>query len=305
MNIRIGTRGSKLALAQAGIIKSSLESLNRALEIELKIIKTRGDKVLSRPLALIEDKGLFVKEIEVALLEKKIDIGVHSLKDIPTEQPAELMIAAIPEREIPNDAFISNEYSSLSEIKRGGVIGTSSLRRKSQLLNLRPDLVIKDIRGNMDTRLKKLDRGEYDALVLAAAGLKRLGFEERITELLSLDSMVPAVAQGALALETRAGDEEILDLCRLLTHEETQKAVEEEREFLSLMGGGCQVPLGCYACFKDSDFSMIGFIGDLEGKEKISHKLRKGRNEYRGYGKHLAKLLLEEGGSRILEKIRK
>lgn len=305
MKIRIGTRGSKLALTQAGIVKSRLENLNRALEVELKIIKTRGDKILDSPLARIDDKGLFVKEIEVALLEKKIDIGVHSLKDIPTEQPVGLRISAIPEREIPNDAFVSNEYSSLTEIKPGSVVGTISLRRKSQLLNLRPDLVIKDIRGNMDTRLKKLDRGEYDALVLAAAGLKRLGFKERITELLPLDSMVPAVGQGALALETRTTDEEILSICQILNHGETQKAVEEEREFLNLMGGGCQVPLGCYACFEDSNFSMKGYIGDLEGKEKIFRTLKRKRNEYRGCGKQLAQLLLEEGGNLILEKIRK
>lgn len=305
MKIRIGTRGSKLALIQAAIVKSKLEDLKQGHEVELKIIKTKGDKILDSPLARIDDKGLFVKEIEMALVEGRIDIGVHSLKDIPTEQPDGLQISAILERETPNDAFVSNEYSSLAEVRPGSVIGTSSLRRKSQLLHSRPDLVIKDIRGNMDTRLRKLDQGEYEALVLAASGLKRLGFKERITELLRLDLMLPAAGQGALALETSDQDKEILALCQLLNHEETKKAVEEEREFLKVMGGGCQVPLGCYACFEDSNFWINGFIGDLEGKERISRTLKKKRNKFQGSGKHLAQILLENGGDRILEKIRK
>ena len=305
MKIRIGTRGSKLALIQAEIVRSKLENLKLGHEVELKIIKTKGDKNLDSPLARIDDKGLFVKEIEIALIQGRIEIGVHNPKDIPIEQPGRLQISAIPERETPNDAFVSNEYSSLSEVKIGSVIGTSSLRRKSQLIHMRPDLVIKDIRGNMDTRLRKLDRGEYDTLVLAAAGLKRLGFEERITEVLPLDFMVPAVGQGALALETRDSDKEILALCQLLNHEKTQKAVEEEREFLKLTGGGCQVPLGCYACFEDSHFWIRGFIGDLEGKEKIYQILKIKRGEYKGSGKQLAQLLLEDGGKRILKKIRR
>ncbi|MFQ5721851.1 MAG: hydroxymethylbilane synthase [Candidatus Aminicenantales bacterium] len=305
MKIRIGTRGSQLALIQAGMVKSKLENLNEGHKVELKIIKTKGDKILDSSLARIDDKGLFVKEIEIALMERKIDIGVHSLKDIPTEQPEELKISAMLQREIANDAFVSNEYTSLALLNPGSIVGTSSLHRISQLINFRPDLFIKDIRGNMDTRLKKLDRGDYDALILASAGLKRLGMEERITQLLPVDLMVPAAGQGALALETRTSDRKILAICQLLNHEETQLAVQEEREFLKVMGGGCQVPLGCHAFFEGSHFLIIGFIGDFEGKEKLFQKMKKKRNEYKGSGKELASLLLENGGKRILETIKK
>lgn len=305
MKIRIGTRGSKLARIQAGIVKSRLENLSQDHDVHIKIIKTRGDRILDSPLARIDDKGLFVKEIEIALMQGKIDIGVHSLKDIPTEQPEELLISATPRRETANDAFVSNEYNSLSSLKPECTVGTSSLRRRSQLFNLRPDLFIKDIRGNMDTRLKKLDEGDYDALILACAGLKRLGMGGRITQLLPVDLLVPAVGQGALALEIRKSSRKILALCHLLNHEQTRLAVQEEREFLKVMGGGCQVPLGCHAFFEGNHFVIMGFICDLEGKEKIFRKMKKKRNEHKGSGRELASLLLENGGKEILETIRK
>lgn len=302
--IVIGTRGSKLALLQAEMARKVLLFHHGALDIEVKVIKTLGDKILDSPLSRIDDKGLFVKEIEFALLEGKIDLGVHSYKDLPVGQPAGLWIAAVLKREAVEDAFISNRYSSLSDIPPRCKIGTSSLRRKSQLLSLRPDILVEDIRGNLETRLKKLDRGDYDALVVAVAGLKRLGLSHRITTIFSIDEMIPAVGQGALALETRKEDKEINDLCSLVNHQETEKAVNEEREFLARTEGGCRVPVGCCARFEGGSFLIKGFIGDLEGREMCSTSWIMKREEYSGSGKKLAEYLLSQGGKFILDKIR-
>ncbi|MFW6160735.1 MAG: hydroxymethylbilane synthase [Acidobacteriota bacterium] len=302
--IVIGTRGSKLALLQAELAKKTLLLHHEALAIEVKVIKTLGDKILNSPLSRIDDKGLFVKEIEIALLEGEIDIGVHSYKDLPVEQPSGLRVAGVLEREAVEDAFISNKYSLLSDVSPQCKIGTSSLRRKSQLLSLRPDILVEDIRGNLETRLKKLDRGDYDALVVAVAGLKRLGFSNRITTVFSVDEMVPAVGQGALALETREDDEEINELSSFADHLKTGNAVKEEREFLAETGGGCRVPVGCYARFEDDSFLITGFIGDLEGKKKYSTSWIMKKEEFRGSGKRLAEYLLSQGGKSILEKIR-
>lgn len=305
MKICIGTRGSKLALIQAERVVSRLESLVKGLEVELCVIKTEGDRILDSPLSGFLDKGLFVKEIEAALLRGEVDAGVHSLKDMPTEQPEGLVISATLEREIPLDAFVSLKYASLTETPSAAVIGTSSPRRKSQILHLRPDLLVRDIRGNVDTRLGKLERGEYDGLVMAAAGLKRLELEDRIAEILPPERMIPAVGQGVIAVETREKDEKMLDFCRLVDHEDTAKAAREEREFLQAMGGGCRVPVGCYAYFKNDLFLIKGFIAETSGKDLIARSLETKRGNCRGAGKVLAGLIRENGGDRILKEIRK
>lgn len=305
MKIVLGTRGSKLALCQADIVKSLLEPAYPRLKIELKVIKTTGDKNIKSSVFPMDDKGIFVKEIEKALSEEKIDLAVHSLKDMPVEQPSGLQISALVRRGNPFDGFVSNQFSSLEKMEPGSIVGTSSLRRRSQLLYLRPDLRVKEIRGNVETRLRKLDREVCKALLLAACGLERLGLEERITKVLPVKTMIPAVGQGTLAVETRTDRPEIIELCRSINHEQTQLAVKEEREFLKAMGGGCQVPLGCYACFKNNHFLMRGFIGDLEGKKVVFQDLKTRKEECNGSGLHLAQLLLNKGGRSILKKIKK
>ena len=240
-SLTIGSRGSQLALWQARYIESRLRALGVATRIE--IIKTTGDKITDVPLAQVGGKGLFTKEIEEALLDGRIDLAVHSLKDLPTVLPDGLAIAAIPEREMPFDALVG---ATLAELKPGARVGTSSLRRSAQLKRLRPDLVIENIRGNLDTRLRKLDEGQYDAILLAAAGLRRLGWGDRIAETLPPDVMCPAVGQGALAIETLAGGEAFA-VCAQLDHEPTRIAVQAERALLAALGGGCQVPIGAHA----------------------------------------------------------
>lgn len=305
MKIVLGTRGSKLALRQSEIVKSRLKRIYPQLQIELKVIKTSGDKNIKSPMTQIDDKGLFVKEIEKALLEKKVDLAVHSLKDVPVEQPQGLQISALVKRENPYDVFISEQFSSLEEMKPGSIVGTSSLRRKSQLLYLRPDLRVKEIRGNVETRLGKLNKGTYQGVILAACGLERLGLGERITQVLPVEKMIPAVGQGTLAVETRKGHKKINDLCLNLNHKNTQSAIQEEREFLKSMGGGCQVPLGCYAFFESNHFFIRGFVGDLEGKNIIFQNLKRKREKFRGSGLHLAQILINKGGRSILKKIKK
>ena len=251
--ISIGTRGSKLALWQAEWIKSELKELYPDLEIELIKIKTTGDKILDVPLAKVGGKGLFVKEIEEALLRHEADIAVHSIKDVPTEFPDGLYLAVICEREDPRDAFISQIQNSkfkiqkFNDMPRGAKIGTSSLRRSCQLLNNRPDLKIEQLRGNLDTRLRKLDEGQFDAIILAAAGIKRLGLEERISEILSPEISLPAIGQGAIGIECRIDDEFINKLIAPLNHPETSICVKAERAFLERLEGGCQVPIAAYA----------------------------------------------------------
>ncbi|MBS3819060.1 hydroxymethylbilane synthase [bacterium] len=305
MKIVLGTRGSQLALRQSEIVISQLKHTSPQLQIELKVIKTTGDKNITSPMSHMDDKGLFVKEIEKALLEKKVDLAVHSLKDLPVDQPPGLQISALIKRESPYDVFVSNQFSSLEEMESGSILGTGSLRRKSQLLYMRPDLRVKEIRGNVETRLRKLDKGAYQGLILAACGLERLGLGERITQVLPVEKMIPAVGQGSLAVETRKGHKKINELCLNLHHEQTQSSIQEERKFLNTMGGGCQVPLGCYAFFKNNYFLIKGFIGDLEGKNIIFQDLKRKKEKFRGSGLHLAQILLNKGGRSILKKIKK
>lgn len=306
----IGTRGSKLALWQANWVKEKLQSLYPEIKIHIEKIKTTGDKILDAPLAKIGGKGLFVKEIEEALLAKKIDLAVHSMKDVPTEIPERLQISAICEREDPKDAFISKKGFLLNELPYGATIGTSSLRRTVQLKVLRNDLKIKPLRGNVDTRIRKLNEGEFDAIVLAIAGLRRMGFENIVTEAIPEDTMIPAIGQGAIGIETRVDDHFINELVKQLNHEETSICVHAERAFLSVMGGGCQVPLACHArIIKDNGrnvIKIIGMIGDPDDNFSIIKGFRIGNIfQSQSLGKELAEELLQRGGSEILKKIYK
>ncbi|NOZ25705.1 MAG: hydroxymethylbilane synthase [Nitrospirae bacterium] len=305
----IGTRGSRLALWQAEWVKSELERLHPGLKVELNRIKTTGDKILDVPLAKVGGKGLFVKEIEEALLRRDADIAVHSMKDVPTEFPDGLHLAVICRREDPRDAFISQIQDSrfkiqkFEDLPRGAVIGTSSLRRACQLLNVRPDLKIKQLRGNVDTRLKKLDMGEFDAVVLAAAGIKRLGWSERITELLPPEISLPAIGQGAVGIECRIGDEFINGLIRPLNHEETSMCVRAERAFLRRLEGGCQVPIGAYARLVDGKIVMDGLVGSVSGDRIIKKRLEGGKDDVESVGTRLAEDLLSRGALEILDSV--
>jgi len=303
--IVIGTRGSKLALWQANWVKEKLQALYPELNIEIEKIKTTGDKILDAPLAKIGGKGLFVKEIEEALLQNKVDIAVHSMKDVPTEIPEGLQISAICERQDPRDALISIDGALLKDLPSEAVIGTSSLRRTVQLKALRSDLNIKPLRGNVDTRLRKLREGEFQAIVLAMAGIIRMGFEDTVTETLSEDVMIPAIGQGAIGIETRLNDDFVNEITKPLNHDKTAICVLSERAFLSVMGGGCQVPLACHAKILESQkITITAMIGDPEGKIPIIKGSREGSLiEAQKLGKELAEELLDRGGREILEKV--
>ena len=300
----IGTRQSKLALWQANYIAGELSRHYPDCAVELVKIVTSGDRILDVPLAKIGGKGLFTKEIEQAMLDKKIDLAVHSLKDMPTELPEGLTLAAITERAHAGDAFVSNKYASLAALPVGAVVGTSSLRRRAQLLRVRPDLTIVDLRGNLDTRLAKLDRGEVDAIVLAVAGLVRLGWSERVTEILSPEACLPAVGQGALAIEAREDDAETLTMLSVLNDEKTRMAVTAERAFLGVMGGGCQVPVGVHAVMVDDEtVKLKAIIASLDGKTTVEGCEEGPAAQAAVIGEKLADRLLLEGGAAILQDI--
>ncbi len=275
--IVIGTRGSKLALWQSEWVKNELLRLSPDLEIELKKIKTSGDKILDVPLAKVGGKGLFVKEIEEALLRKEIDLAVHSMKDVPTVIPDGLHLAAICKREDPRDAFISQiskqsgifKYKTFKDLPKGARLGTSSLRRACQLLSIRPDLQIIQLRGNLDTRFRKLDEGQFDAMILAAAGIKRLGWQRRITEILPPELSLPAIGQGAIGIECRIDDEFINSLIQPLNDCKTSIEVIAERAFLKKLEGGCQVPIAAHARLLDGRLVMDGLVGSLSGDRLI------------------------------------
>ncbi|RMA97009.1 hydroxymethylbilane synthase [Hydrogenothermus marinus] len=303
MKIRIGTRGSKLALWQANFVASKLKKHFPEIEIEIIKIKTKGDKILDVPLAKIGGKGLFVKEIEDALLKNEIDIAVHSLKDVPTYFPDGLGLTAIMEREDPRDAFLSVKYNSLNELPKGASVGTSSLRRKVQLKLKRSDLNIKDLRGNVDTRIRKLEEGQYDAIILAYAGLKRLGLENKVKQILDIDIMLPAVAQGFLAIETRLEDKKTNNIISTLNHKESEIRAKAERAFLKTLEGGCQVPLAGYSEIKDGKLYLTGFISDLEAKRVFKDKISGNLEEAEDLGINLAKNLLEKGAKEVLEEL--
>ncbi|RLC03014.1 MAG: hydroxymethylbilane synthase [Deltaproteobacteria bacterium] len=302
-NIRIGTRGSQLALWQANFIKTEIERLFPDCDVELDIIKTTGDKITDRPLAMIGGKGLFVKEIEAALLNNDIDLAVHSMKDMPGELPKGLIIGAIPKRENPFDVLISKNKSLLSDYKKGAKIGTSSLRRASQIKHVRPDVTIESIRGNLDTRIKKLKAGDYDAIVLAAAGLRRLGQESEITEYLDEAIMIPAVGQGALCIETRENDGDIEVIMERLNHHDTWICVTGERAFLKQIEGSCHIPVACFGKIIDNEVALTAVVASVDGKELIKEKIVSPMDKVEKNGRALADRVLEKGGKKILESL--
>jgi hydroxymethylbilane synthase len=302
--IVIGTRGSQLALWQANHIKTALEISFSNYSVELSIIKTKGDIILDVPLAKVGGKGLFVKEIEEALLGGRIDVAVHSMKDMPSEIPGGLRIGAIPERENPTDVLITNSGKTFFQLNPGAKIGTSSLRRAAQLLHARSDIQIVPLRGNLDTRIKKLSSEHLDAIVLAAAGVKRLGLEYRITEYLDQSLMLPAVGQGALCIEIRDQDPVIGPLIASLDHDRTRKVVTAERAFLKRLEGGCQTPIAAYGKLNAGTLSLTGLVADTDGSAMIRETLAGPEHQSEKLGRELAELLLSMGAKQILDKLR-
>ncbi len=299
--LKIATRQSPLALWQAEHIRARLEALHAGLNVELVTFVTQGDKILDTPLAKIGGKGLFVKELEAALLDGRADLAVHSMKDVPMALPEGLSLAVICEREDPLDAFVSNTYASFQDLPQGAKVGTSSLRRKCQILKVRPDLEIIDLRGNVGTRLSKLDAGQYDAIILASAGLKRLGLSERIRHTLAPEVSLPAVGQGALGLECRTNDQAVLELILPLMDDETNVCVRAERAFNAYLEGGCQVPIAGYATLKDGQLSMKGRVGSVDGQALLSAQLSAAPEQAEQLGEQLAQNLLAQGAGELLK----
>ena len=301
--IIIGSRGSQLALWQANWVKSQLENLHGNADISIRVITTSGDKIKDVPLSKIGGKGLFVKEIEEALLAKKIDLAVHSMKDVPIEIPSQLEISIITKRENPLDALISKNGKKLADLPQGATIGTSSLRRSSQLLNYRNDFKIHPLRGNVDTRLKKVEEGKYDAILLASAGLNRLGWSNRITEEISHEIIIPAMGQGALGIETRLGDSKTYNFISSLNHEQTNYEVSTERALVGKLDGGCQVPIGAYAKTEDNLITLKGLVASLDGKIIHKSKIVGPIDDAINIGQDLGEELLKMGANEILEKL--
>ncbi len=299
--IRIATRNSALALWQAEYVKARLEQAHPGLKVSLVPMVSRGDKLLDAPLAKIGGKGLFVKELETALLENEADIAVHSMKDVPMDFPEGLGLYCICEREDPRDAFVSNTYDSLDALPPGSVVGTSSLRRQAQLLARRPDLKIHFLRGNVNTRLAKLDAGEYDAIILAAAGLIRLGFEARIRASISVDDSLPAGGQGAVGIECRTADAEIHALLAPLHHAETAARVTAERALNKRLNGGCQVPIACYALREGEQLWLRGLVGQPDGGLLLRAEGR--GSDAEALGVQVAEQLLAQGAEAILKAV--
>jgi hydroxymethylbilane synthase len=304
-DITIGSRGSKLALWQSEWVKARLEALDPEVKVRIEVIKTMGDVRTDVPLSTIGGQGAFTKELEVALLERRVDVAVHSLKDLPTVTPEGLSITATPEREDPRDALVlradsATRADSLKSLTEGAVVGTSSLRRIAQLKHLRPDVQIKDLRGNVDTRLRKLDEGEYDALILASAGLRRLGFGGRISAAIGQDEMLSAVGQGSLGVETRADDEETNALVARLDDPRTRAAVLAERALLRSLGGGCQVPIAAHATVEGGRLKIDGLVAALDGSQVMRESLEGDAGEAQRVGEQLAARLLERGAGELL-----
>ncbi len=303
----LGSRGSKLALWQTEWVKAELEKHFPRLSVRIEIIKTTGDKILDSPLSKIGDKGLFTREIELALLQRRIDAAVHSLKDLPTRVPNGLCIGAVSKREDVRDVFVAHKqkgYRSFEEIPDGATVATSSLRRRAQLLRWRPDLRIVDVRGNLNTRLTKLDESDWDGMILACAGVVRLGFDERITDTLPVEKMLPAVGQGALAIEIREQDSRLATYLQCLHSEPTARSTSGERAFLRHLEGGCQIPIGAYGRIEDNVFYLDACIASLDGKHIVKGKIHGDPAEAEQLGESLAQSLYESGGKAILEVIR-
>lgn len=302
-NLRIGTRQSLLALWQSNYIAGLLQQQYPDCQVTLKKIVTKGDRILDVPLAQIGGKGLFTKEIETDLLDGSIDLAVHSLKDMPTVLPEGLCLTAITSRANVGDAFVSNKYDSFAQLPEGAVLGTSSLRRKAQLLAVRPDLKIVDLRGNVDTRLRKLDEGRMDAIILAAAGLERLGHAGRIKEILPTSVCLPAVGQGALAIECRSNDEEVRSMLAFLNDDAVKQATDAERAFLGLIEGGCQVPIGVHADVTGTEIKIEAVIASLDGSAILRNTISGLSEQAAELGRQLGRQMLDDGGRQILADI--
>ena len=301
--IRIGTRGSALALWQAEWVKSELEKRYPGMAVSLTKIKTTGDKILDVPLAKVGGKGLFVKEIEEAMLAGEIDIAVHSMKDVPTFFPDGLHLSCITKREDPRDALLTRNKVKFKDLPKGANVGTSSLRRQAQLMNVRPDFIIHQLRGNVDTRLRKLKEGQYDAIILAAAGVKRLGLAENVTEYIDPEISLPAIGQGALGIECRVDDRELNDLISFFNHADTRTCVTGERALLRRLEGGCQVPIACYGEMKDGKLHLTGLVGSVDGKRIIKDAIDGAPDKAEKLGVTLAEKLLARGADVILREV--
>ena len=301
--IRIGTRGSPLAVWQAEWVRSRLLALHPQYEVKLVKIKTTGDKILDVPLAQVGGKGLFVKEIETSLLESRIDLAVHSMKDMPAEVPQGLCIGVVPKRENPYDVLIAKNGYSFKDLPDGARVGSSSLRRGAQVRHVRPDISVHPLRGNLDTRIRKLETEGLDAIVLAAAGVRRLGLEARITEYLPEAIMLPAIGQGALAIEMRQDDDATRDLIAPLDHRKTRLAVESERAFLSRLEGGCQVPIAAHARIVGDNVDLAGLVAEVDGSLLLRERIKGPVDQHEKLGVELANRLLKKGGRKILENI--
>jgi hydroxymethylbilane synthase len=302
--IRISTRGSQLAMFQANKVKNELEQQFPGKRFELLVLKTQGDKILDVALSKIGDKGLFTKELENSLTDLSSDIAVHSLKDLPTILPEHLCLGGVLQRENFRDALVSKDGRKLSELTEKDVIATSSLRRKAQLWMLNPKFNIVEIRGNVDTRLQKMQNGFCDAMVMAAAGLIRLGLSDHITEIIDEDTVIPAVSQGAIAMEIRKDDPLVAEMVSKISHTETWKATEAERVFLRKMEGGCQIPIGCYTRIKDGDVEIFGFISNIDGSRYLKDSIKGKIEEANQKALELAERFIEAGAREILDEIR-
>lgn len=303
-SIKIATRGSKLALYQSNKVKEELEKKIPGRSFEIKIIKTKGDKILDVALSKIGDKGLFTKELETSLLASETDLAVHSLKDIPTELPQGLMLGGVLERAEFCDALVSKNGKKLHQLDETDVIATSSLRRKAQLLNINPKLKIVDIRGNVDTRLQKMNDGYCTAMIMASAGLQRLGYHSAITEIIDPESVIPAVSQGAIAIEIRDNDPVVKSLIDQINHAPTLLAVQAERVFLRALEGGCQVPIGCYSAVTGNKYKITGFVSDLDGSQMLKGSMEGNLSDALEIAKSLADDFCRKGALEIIQKIR-
>lgn len=301
--LRIATRKSPLAMWQAEFVKAQLEEAHPGLEVILLPMSTKGDKILDVPLAKIGGKGLFTKELEDRMMDGDADIAVHSMKDVPMVLPEGFALGAILERHSPTDAFVSNEYDSFESLPEGAVLGTSSLRRKAQLMAIRPDLDVRDLRGNVGTRLGKLDAGEYDAIVLATSGLQRLGLDERIRHEISPETCLPAVTQGTLGIEFFEKDSETLEVIQVLNHKETEIRTRAERAMNHRLEGGCQVPIGVFAELEGEQISMRGLVGSLDGTTILKADISGAAADAEKLGVQLAEKLLDQGAKAILDEV--
>jgi len=289
--IRLATRRSPLALWQTRFVAEKLRAVTPGLETELIELSTRGDQILDRPLAEIGGKGLFLKELEVAMLENQADIAVHSLKDVPAEMPDGLELSAVLDRHNPLDALVSNQYNDLRSLPKGAVVGTSSLRRQAQLLANRPDLDIRSLRGNVNTRLSKLDAGDFDAIILAAAGLERLGMAQRIAQLLSPEDCLPAASQGVIGIEARQGDEQVRTLVQALHHAQTEQQIKAERQVSRELGGSCRVPLAAFARVEHNRLALTAIVANADGTKLLKVEVSGDADHSEALGSNAAALL--------------